>query len=90
MFNKNKESIVLLVILAVGIYLLCGKNMEGYDSSTYRSNSLDDYYLWRAYGHNANDHERLKKYPYNYSPKAHPKRYTQYDPYFYQKGYGHL
>lgn len=90
MFKENKEIIVLFVILAIGIYLIYYQDLEGYDSATFRSNDLDNYYLWRGYGHDAMDHERLNKYPYNYAPKPHPKRYTRYDPYFYQYGYGHL
>jgi len=87
--------ILIILVIAVALYFLNGGNLEGYDSVTGHHNTeskgnLDDYYLWRAYGHDAYNQCRLGGYPYNYQPKSHPKRYTYYNPYFYNYGYGHL
>ena len=91
---ENNHLLLLLVVL-VSLALLYRQSMkEGYDSVTKRLNEsrniMEDYYLWRAYGHDVYDYNRLTRYPYNQKPLSHPKRYTHYNPAFYQYGYGHL
>ena len=86
--------VLIIIALLVMMYLLNANKQEGYSSvtghNTESRGNLDDYYLWRAYGHDVYNHCNLRKYPYNYQPKEHPMRYTHYNPYFYQYGYGHL
>lgn len=80
----NKQVMIILVIVVVGIILLYGNFniFEGYDSATYRNNEsrnvLANYYLWRPFGNHANDRCIKKQHPFTYYPHAHPMKYTDY------------
>jgi len=90
----NQLVLVVLAFVIVMFLLNRTDNTEGYSSivgTTSATNGhMDDFYLWRAYGHDVYNHCRLGNYPYNYKPKPHQKRFNYYNPYFYNYGYGHL
>lgn len=63
---------VIVVVLVLLCLLSMMNRREGYSSI---NNVADDYYSWRAYGHDVYDKARLLRYPYNY------KRYPYHKPF---------
>lgn len=89
-----KTLITVLAIILV-LFLLFGRvGREDYHSilndGRGSSDGINQYYNWRAYGHNPRDYCRLRKFPYNYQPYEHPARFDYYLPNFYKYGYGNL
>ena len=66
------NTVLIVVIVLVVCALSMMRKYEGYSSL---NNVADDYYSWRAYGHNVYDKKRLLRYPYNY------KRYPYNSPF---------
>lgn len=88
--NNRNNFLIALIIIAVAIAFL-SPITEGYSSKTFRLEpQYNNYYKWRAYGHDVYDHDRLTKYPFNYQQEPHFARFNKFVPSFYDYGYGHL